>query len=223
MGLKDNLASVNQRIQRACERCGRTSPPTLLAASKGQSTDKVKEMHQLGLDYFGENYAQEMIQKAEELNDPSIKWVFMGHIQSNKIKKIVAVASEIQTVSSLKHAKDIERHALDASKTPFPIYLSINLAEESQKSGVSKNEATELYQAIKEQCPNLDIKGLMAVPPKSSSEEKEAIPPLFQELAQLAKSLGLQGISLGMSRDLEQAIAAGSTCVRIGTDLFGQR
>ena len=192
--------------------------------SKRQPVEAIVEAYELGQRKFGENYAQELSEKAEALKELDIYWIFIGHIQSNKIRKIVSSAREIQTVASLSHAKQIARYAKELGKTPFPIMLEVNAGEESSKSGRPLNEIKALAEEIIRELPELRLKGLMAIPPDTYSDAAHAsVPPLYTELRAVANEVGEGKLSLGMSNDLRIALEAGSDYVRIGTALFGSR
>src|SRR4051812_35720669 len=103
--------------------------PELLAVTKGQPAEKIRELFQLGQRRFGENYTQELMEKAQALQDLPIEWVYIGHLQSNKIRRIVEVTHEIQTVDSLRHAQKIASAARECGKTPFPIFLEVNAGD----------------------------------------------------------------------------------------------
>ncbi len=224
--LRNNLIKVRSRIAAACQACGRPMEAVeLLAVTKTHSSERIRALYECGLRRFGENYTQEMLAKANELRDLDLEWVFIGQIQSNKLRKIVAVASEIQTVASLKHAQAIATYAEEFAKKNYPIYLSVNAGNESSKGGLVMDDVVGLAREIANSLPILRIKGIMAIPPLAAAtcNRTDAIPTLYSQLAQLASLVGEGQLSLGMSNDLEMAIAAGSTCVRIGTDLLGQR
>jgi pyridoxal phosphate enzyme (YggS family) len=198
----------------------------MIAVSKTKSTQDIEKVYHEGQRDFGENYADELIQKARSLKHlKDINWVFIGPLQSNKIQRLVEVCSEIQTVSSLKHARYIQRYASELHKTAFPVWIQVNIASEAQKHGVALSELQELQTFIESQCPNLELNGIMVVPPASYSDDAypDSAPKLYMEIASTAKSVGKGKISLGMTSDLNIAVAAGSHCVRIGTAVFGRR
>ncbi len=221
--LADNHSKILAKIQSHLS-VGRPRNPELIAVSKTQPDSAVRAVFALGQRRFGENYAQELAEKAESLKDLAIHWIYIGHLQSNKLKKIVTYAAEIQTVASYDHAKHIARHAADLGKTPYPIYLEINAADEESKSGLSKKEILPLASKIKAELPELTLKGLMAIPPDTYTDEAfETVPPLYTELRALADQVGEGKLSLGMSNDLRLALEAGSDFVRVGTAIFGRR
>ena len=213
------LHAIKSHIQPGC-----TSQPALIAVSKTQSESAVRAVFALGQTLFGENYAQELADKAEGLKDLAIYWIYIGHIQSNKIRKIVTYASEIQTVASFDHAKQIARQAAELGKSPFPIYLEVNAGDEESKSGVSREAVIPLAKRIENELPELTLKGLMAIPPEAFSDASfSEVPTLYRELRNLADQIGEGKLSLGMSNDLRIALEAGSDFVRVGTALFGRR
>lgn len=195
----------------------------LLVVTKGHGPEPLRALFELGQTRFGENYAQELITKSEALADLPIAWVYIGHLQSNKIRKIVSVAAEIQTVGSLKHAEQIARTATELGKAPFPIWLEVNAAAEEGKHGCPLEEVPALAAAIT-QNPALRLQGLMAIPPSDYQDATTAVvPKLYENLRILADQVGERRLSLGMSGDLALAIRAGSNLVRIGTAILGSR
>ncbi len=195
----------------------------LLVVTKGHGADSLRQLFAMGQNSFGENYAQELLAKSEELQDLSISWIFIGHLQSNKIRKIVQIASAIQTVGTLRQAEQIARAASDCGKTPFPIWIEVNADQEGAKHGCPMNEVMDLAHAI-QKLPELHLRGLMAIPPSRYQDaEYLEIPDLYTQLRQLADQIGDLQLSLGMSGDLRLAIQAGSNLVRIGTAILGPR
>lgn len=223
--IRSCYSAVKERIFQACRAQGRAATAVrLLAVSKKQPIAKIKELFNAGQQEFAENYANELIAKAQELKELPISWVFIGRLQSNKIKRIVEVADEIQSAASLRHVEYIARFANELGKAPYPIYLQVNAGSEESKDGVELSEALPLAEHIRTKFPALALQGLMAIPPRFTgegvlSEQAE----LYRQLRTLASQIGAGKLSLGMSEDLEAAIAAGSDCVRIGTALFGSR
>ena len=215
------------RIAESASRCSRDSAQIrLMAVSKFHPAEKIARLADLGQTYFGENYAQELEEKSNKLAKLPITWSFIGQLQSNKIKKIVFHADEIQSIAKLKDAKLIERYVCEKESNQFPVFICVNAANESQKRGASMREARDLAKEIEDQCPHLLLRGIMAIPPPLSTLQispKGGIPYLYSELRELADCVGQGKLSLGMSQDLEAAIAAGSDIVRLGTALFGER
>lgn len=225
---KARLAAVRHSLAEAAARANRDPRSVrLLAASKAQSVQKIRELQALGVDEFGENYAQEMAAKVAELaaTAPAAsppRFVFIGTVQSNKIATIVAAASEIQSVGSVRHARLIAAAARSLGKSPYPIYLLVNAGDETTKSGLALADVETVATAVAAM-PELDLQGLMAIPPPLTSQDASEVPELYRSLRRLASRIGRGKLSLGMSGDLDVAIAAGTDCVRIGTALFGAR
>ncbi len=218
---------LERRYHQVCnqirELTGSAAKPELLVVSKGHGPDPLRALFSWGQTSFGENYAQELVAKSEALKDLPIRWVFIGHLQSNKIRKIVSVASEIQTVGSLKHAEQIARAARDCGKLPYPIWIEVNADQEEGKHGCPMDEVLGLV-AILKQNPDLHLRGLMAIPPSHFQDDSTPeVPLLYRELRQLAAQVGDGQLSLGMSGDLGLSIRAGSNLVRIGTAILGPR
>lgn len=221
-----NLTLVKKNIELACRHYGRDSSTVrLLAVSKTQPSTKIRELILSGQSEFGESYAQEMITKARELSYALVRWVFVGPLQSNKIARIVEIASEIQSLSSEKHVRYVARYAKEFGKTPYPVFLEVNAGNEEQKHGFPQDEVGGVARTISDEFPELDLRGIMAVPPFTYQDQTsgDTVPQLYLQLRQLAEGIGKGELSLGMSGDMKIAIAAGSTCVRIGTALFGPR
>ena len=198
----------------------------LLAVGKNHPATALHALYAAGHRAFGENYAQELAGKALALKAlPDLKLSFIGTIQSNKLKQIVAAADAVQTVTTVAHAAKIAALAASLNKDKFTIWLAVNAGDEATKNGVPMAEAEALGRGIAAAFPNLTVAGLMAIPPPLSPTEKATIdpPPLYLALHQLASRVGAGKLSLGMSDDLAHAVRAGATTVRIGTALFGQR
>lgn len=195
----------------------------LLAASKAQSSEKILTLYQEGQRVFGENYLQEAIAKMPELpND--IEWHFIGPIQSNKTRKIAEHFSWVHSVSSLYIAKRLnDQRPLNLA--PLNICIEVNISEENTKSGVMQNELLSLAK----EClllPQLTLRGLMCIPAPSTDlltqrKSFHAVSALFESLRN--DGINIDTLSMGMSDDLEAAIAEGSTMIRVGRALFGER
>ena len=208
---------MRTRISRAAERSRRDpSRILLLAVTKVFPATLIREAYELGLRAFGENYVQEFEGKAPELGSLSdARFHLIGHLQSNKSKKAAEIFHTIQTVDSAKLAR-----RLNETGRALDVMLEVKLSEEEAKSGASPDELSELIAAVRE-CPRLRLQGLMTMPPWS--DDPEAARPYFRRLRELGERHNLSGLSMGMSHDLEAAIEEGSTCVRVGTALFGKR
>jgi pyridoxal phosphate enzyme (YggS family) len=216
-GLTERLAAVRLRIRRAAERARRDpSEILLLAVTKIFPASAIREAYALGLRDFGENYVQEFEGKAPEVAGlDGAHFHLIGHLQSNKSSKAAELFHSIQTVDSAKLAR-----RLNEAGRPLDVMIEVKLSAEDAKSGTDPAQLPELIQAIRA-CPNLNLRGLMTMPPWS--EDPEAPRAIFRTLRELAGEHGLMGLSMGMSNDLETAIEEGSTCVRVGTALFGRR
>jgi hypothetical protein len=215
--LRERLAAVRERIERAADRARRDPGEiTLLAVTKVFPAKVIREAYELGLREFGENYVQEFERKAPEVADlAEARFHLIGHLQSNKSKRAAELFQVIQTVDSPKLARRLN----DVGR-PLDIMLEVRLSEEEAKSGAGPEELAELSEAVRA-CGNLRLLGLMTMPPWT--EDPETSRPYFRRLRELAELHGLSQLSMGMSHDLEVAIDEGATCVRVGTALFGKR
>ena len=215
--LKERLDEVRARISRAAERSRRDpSGILLLAVTKVFPATVICEAYELGLRDFGENYVQEFEGKVSELGFlADARFHLIGHLQSNKSRKAAEIFHTIQTVDSAKLAR-----RLNEAGQPLDVMLEVKLSEEEAKSGASPDQLGELIAVVRE-CPHLRLQGLMTMPPWS--DDPEAARPYFRRLRELRERHNLSGLSMGMSHDLEAAIEEGSTCVRVGTALFGKR
>jgi pyridoxal phosphate enzyme (YggS family) len=216
-GLAERLAAVRARIERAAERSRRDPARILLlAVSKIFPAEAIQEAYALGLREFGENYVQEFEGKAPLVGGlPGARFHLIGHLQSNKAAKAAELFQVVQTVDSAK----LGRRLNDAGRI-LDVMLEVKLSEEETKHGVDPGGVPALIEAVRA-CPNLHLRGLMTMPPWS--EDPEAPRGYFRKLRELAQAHGLAELSMGMSHDLETAIEEGSTCVRVGTALFGKR
>jgi pyridoxal phosphate enzyme (YggS family) len=191
-----------------------------VAVSKKFSAARIREAYRAGLRVFGENYVQEFSDKRPELVDlEGAQFHLIGHLQSNKTRLACDLFQVIQTADSVKLLKRLDASAAERGQKT-EVLLEIKLSDEESKSGASEEELPQLVAAA-QQCPNLNVTGLMTVPPWS--EDAEASRPYFRRLAELARQFELPKLSMGMSGDLEVAIEEGATMVRVGTALFGAR
>jgi len=215
--LERNLLTVRERIARAADRSRRDPAGILLlAVTKVFPAEIIRAAHALGLREFGENYVQEFEGKASAVRGlEGARFHLIGHLQSNKSGRATELFDVVQTVDSPKLAR-----RLDAAGRNLEVMIEVKLSDEEAKSGVEPEGVPALIQAIRG-CPNLRLRGLMTMPPWS--DDPEAPRPIFRRLRELAVQQGLRELSMGMSHDLETAIEEGSTCVRVGTALFGKR
>ena len=216
------VAALRERITRAEQQYQRAKGDvTLLAVSKTQSSEAIRIAAACGLNAFGENYLQEALDKQQALQDLKLSWHFIGPIQSNKTR---AIAENFDWVHSVDRLKILQRlsEQRPAQLPPLNICLQINISEEANKSGISPAELPALLTAVTA-LPRLKLRGLMAIPAKqeSAATQRRAFAALKALMAQLPSSADT--LSMGMSDDLEAAIAEGSTLLRIGTDIFGPR
>jgi len=215
--LRENLERVQQRIADACARAGRrTGDVRLLAVTKIFPAETIRAAWDVGLREFGENYVQEMENKAAAVaNLEGARFHLIGHLQSNKTKKAAQLFSAIDSVDS---AKLVRR--LDAEGQALDITVEVKLSHEESKSGADEASLGEIVEAVRAS-RNLKMCGLMTVPPWS--EDAELSRPYFAKLRELAAAHSVAELSMGMSHDLEVAIEEGATWVRVGTALFGRR
>jgi PLP dependent protein len=233
--MTSKLRDMQNLVAQLGQEFGQSRSVQIIAVSKTKPPSAVEALHREGQLDFGENYVDELVEKANALKDfPHIRWIFIGQLQSNKIKKIMSWASEIQTVASEKQARYVDRYALELGKSPFPIYIQVNAGNEEQKSGVSETEAQDLARYILHKCPHVLLKGIMVIPPAQYSDKNNAVEndpdnvtpsatELYGAMRDLASKIGVGKLSMGMSSDLKLAIKHGSDCIRIGTALFGPR
>ena len=220
--IAENIAKVGARIREAAQASQRNLQDIgLLAVSKTKPADAVREAHAAGLRDFGENYLQEALEKQAALSDLPLIWHFIGPIQSNKTRPIAEHFDWVHSVDRLKIAQRLSDQR-PAHLPALNICLQVNVSLEASKSGCSPEELPELARAISA-LPNLRLRGLMAIP--EATDDVAAQHAAFARLRQLRDdlALNLDTLSMGMSHDLEAAIAEGATWVRIGTALFGAR
>lgn len=223
--LPAKLQAVLARITNAARQFGRDPGEVhLLAVSKTWPADRIREVAAAGQRAFGESYVQEGIAKVRELQALALDWHFIGSLQANKTR---LVAENFAWVHSLDRLPIAERLSAQrpASLPPLSICLHVNVSGETSKSGVSASEAPALARAIAA-LPNLRLRGLMTIPRPGGTFPEQRQP--FRQLRELAEQLRAEGLrldtlSMGMSDDLEAAVAEGATLVRVGTAIFGER
>ena len=217
----ERLQAVRLRIADACARTGRSPDEvTLVAVTKGFPPEAVREAAAAGVRHFGENRIQEAQAKLPALGDLSPKptWHMVGHLQTNKVKTALNLFDIIQSVDSFHLAEAINRRAPQPNRVP--VLLEVNVAEEPAKYGFSPDELPSQAEAIR-RLPGLDVRGLMTVAPMT--DDREQLRPIFRRLRQLAQSLQLPELSMGMTDDFETAVEEGASIVRVGRAIFGER
>ncbi|WEZ88981.1 YggS family pyridoxal phosphate-dependent enzyme [Pseudomonas sp. NyZ480] len=220
--IADNLSALANRIESATRAAGREPASVqLLAVSKTKPASAIREIHAAGVRDVGENYLQEALAKQDELRDLPLIWHFIGPIQSNKTKAIAEHFDWVHSVDRLKIAQRLSEQR-PAGLAPLNICLQVNVSGEDSKSGCAPADLPALAKAVAA-LPNLRLRGLMAIP--EPTEDRAAQEAAFASLRRLQEGLDLDcdTLSMGMSHDLEAAIAQGATWVRIGTALFGAR
>ncbi|QAY91063.1 MULTISPECIES: YggS family pyridoxal phosphate-dependent enzyme [unclassified Pseudomonas] len=220
--IADNIAQVSSRIHAAAVAAKRDEDSVqLLAVSKTKPAEALREAYAAGLRDFGENYLQEALSKQLELADLPLIWHFIGPIQSNKTRAIAEHFAWVHSVDRLKIAQRLSEQR-PADLPPLNICIQVNVSGEASKSGCTPADLPALANAISE-LPRIKLRGLMAIP--EPTEDRAAQDAAFAavQLLQASLNLPLDTLSMGMSHDLESAIAMGATWVRIGTALFGAR
>ena len=225
--LEQRLADVRQRIQQACQAAGRDPPRVgLLAVSKLQPAQAVRQAQQAGQQAFGENYVQEALDKMAALADlrGAIEWHLIGPLQSNKTRVVAEAFDWVHSVDRLKIAQRLSDQR-PAQLPPLNVCLQVNISGEASKSGLLPQEVAQVAAAVAA-LPRLRLRGLMAIPGLAQGLQAQQAPHralrlLQQDLNQ--RGLALDTLSMGMSDDLEAAVAEGSTMVRVGTAIFGAR
>ncbi|MBJ2276853.1 YggS family pyridoxal phosphate-dependent enzyme [Pseudomonas sp. MF6767] len=220
--IADNIGLVSQRIRAAADAVQRdASSIQLLAVSKTKPAQAVRDAYAAGLHDFGENYLQEALGKQADLTDLPLSWHFIGPIQSNKTRAIAENFAWVHSVDRLKIAQRLSEQR-PADLPPLNICIQVNVSGEASKSGCTPADLPALATAISA-LPRLKLRGLMAIPePTEDRAEQDAAFATVRDL-QASLNLPLDTLSMGMSHDLESAIAQGATWVRIGTALFGAR
>lgn len=225
--IAENLAAVEKKLQAACMRAGRSREEvTLISVSKTKPLEMIEEAYRLGKRDFGENKAQEMKEKYEAL-PKDIRWHFIGHLQTNKVKYVVGRACLIHSVDSLRLAEAIERESRKRDVVSR-ILLEVNIAGEESKFGLRAQETPELVHQIA-RLPHVHIQGLMTIAPYvENPEENREVFCKLRELSVDIKSKNIDNVSMdvlsmGMTGDYQVAVEEGATFVRVGTGIFGER
>ena len=222
----ENLERVRERIARAAGRAGRLAEEiTIVAVSKTFPAEAIRAAHEAGLRHFGEHRVQEFEAKRAKLTGLDATWHFIGHLQSNKVRRAVHLFDRIDSVDSWTLASKLDQAAAE-EKRRLPVLIEVHLGNETTKSGVAEMDAAALTEGIS-LLPHLELRGLMAIPPYF--ENSELARPYFRRLRELRDELSVQVgcplpvLSMGMSHDFDVAIEEGATETRLGTILFGSR
>jgi hypothetical protein len=225
--IKANLGVLNQRIETACAKVGRSVQDiTLVAVTKTVPVDKIIAGIEAGITIIGENRVQEALEKHSVIGNKA-DWHLIGHLQTNKVKKALEIFSMIQSVDSLHLAQEIERRTAGTSKK-MPILVEVNTSCEATKFGVPTAQLIDLVKDILN-LPHLQLSGLMTIGPGLAIEDKEKSRPCFRLLYELKHKvenefgIKLPYLSMGMSSDFEVGIEEGSNMIRVGTAIFGIR
>ncbi|HEX7573101.1 MAG TPA: YggS family pyridoxal phosphate-dependent enzyme [Bacteroidota bacterium] len=226
--ISDNINSIREKISRACARAGRSSSEvTLLAVGKTFPSSAVREAVEAGVADVGENYVQELLSKRRDLSGSDVRWHFIGHLQSNKVKNVADWIHMIHAVDSTALAIEIDRRAAKSGRV-IECLLEVNTTGESTKFGVAPGDVTALVKSLAS-CDNISLGGLMTIGP--FLPDPEGSRPMFRRLRELKDEIGslaqgnvtMRHLSMGMTGDFEIAIDEGATLVRIGTAIFGPR
>jgi pyridoxal phosphate enzyme (YggS family) len=215
--VRENYLRILERIHEASARRGRSAETIkLIAVTKTVPPEKIREAVEAGIRHIGENRLQEALPKREELHDLPSTWHFIGHLQTNKAKKVVENFDWVQCVDRPELAEKLNQ----AVTKPLPVLIEVNVGGELSKSGIDPGELERFVDSFN-RYERLDLRGLMTIPP--FFENPEEVRPYFGKMRQLAERFGLRELSMGMSHDFEVAVEEGATMVRIGTSLFGER
>ncbi|XP_037408383.1 pyridoxal phosphate homeostasis protein-like isoform X2 [Triticum dicoccoides] len=212
------MRAVLARAGRAAERSGRAAEAVrVVAIGKTKPVSLLRQLYDAGHRCFGENYVQEFVTKAPQLPE-DIRWHFVGHLQSNKVKSLVG---------NEKIANHLDRAVVSLGREPLKVMVQVNTSGEESKSGIDPSKCVELAKHVKLACPNLILSGLMTIGMKDYSSTPENFKALANCKLEVCKALGIPTerfeLSMGMSGDFEQAIELGSTNVRVGSTIFGPR
>lgn len=225
--IRENLRTVEDRIQAACRQCGRNREEVqLIAVSKTKPVEMLEEAYACGCRDFGENKVQELVEKYEAM-PKDIRWHMIGHLQRNKVKYIVDKVYLIHSVDSVRLAEEISKEALKKDVT-VSVLVEVNVAGEESKFGTMAEEAVSLVEEIAK-LPGICVKGLMTIAPYVENAEENRL--YFAKLKQIyvdiihknIDNVCMEELSMGMTGDYEVAISEGATYVRVGTGIFGER
>lgn len=225
MSIRDNIEEIRGRIEKVKERTGRRA--TLIAVTKTVPVDKMQEAYREGISDFGENHVQEILKKYEYFPE-NVRWHLIGTLQTNKVRYIVDKVHLIHSLDRISLAKEIEKRAEEKTLT-INCLVQVNISGEGSKHGLSEDEVADFIAEVSRKCPHIKIKGLMGM--AAFSEDRDLTLDSFLRLNKLfekIKMMNFQGadmeqLSMGMTNDYEIALEAGSTMVRVGTGIFGNR
>jgi len=231
VSIATNVETLQERISRAAQRAGKkTGAITAMAVTKTVAPDRIREAYDAGIRVFGENRVQEFEAKVERLRDlDCAEWHMIGHLQSNKSAKAAELFGGVDSVDSVKLAQRLNSAASQSGKR-IPVLIEINIGGEQAKSGLPPDsDELENLLALAPELSSLELSGLMTVPPYHEDAERSR--PYFKKMRGLFDHIStrnlpgvrMEVLSMGMSHDFEVAIGEGSTCVRIGTAIFGER
>ena len=229
MSIRDNYLEILKRKDAAAKRSGRNPEDVMLmAVTKKHEPDELREAIDAGATDFGENKVQELLSKYDEIHPE--RWHLIGHLQTNKVRQIIDKVTMIHSVDSLKLAREINKRAA-AAGVVMDVLIEITLAGEESKTGISKGEVQELIESIVSECESVRVRGIMCIPPRADAPEDSRkyfreTKGIFEEIKELdlpKERADIDTLSMGMSADFEIAIEEGSTIVRVGSSIFGQR
>ena len=222
--LRKNLDEVIWNIEQARVEVSEHHIVKLVAVGKYSDEESIKTLYELGQRAFGENQVQQLEKRSQNLDTLPIEWHMLGHLQSNKINKLLEIRPTLlQSLDSIKLAQSINKKLVERDQR-LNALLQINSANEESKSGVTVDEAIDIYQQIKEECPNINLKGVMSI--GAYTEDTKKIQKSFELTHSIYEKLVKDGAtvcSMGMSNDYELAIKCGSNLVRIGSKIFKER
>lgn len=225
MDMLQNINLVNSKIEAAAKNIGKDKDDIILiAVSKTKPIEMLKEAHSLGVNTFGENKVQELVEKYDQLSN--VNWHFIGKLQKNKVKYIIDKVTLIHSLDNISLAIEIDKRA-KAKNIIASVLVQINIGMEESKSGIEKEDIYSFIEEI-EKLDNIKIEGLMAIPPKCTGDEAKQyfreMKKIFDNLkAKESDKISMKYLSMGMTGDYEAAIEEGSNMVRVGTGIFGER
>ncbi|HLJ25459.1 MAG TPA: YggS family pyridoxal phosphate-dependent enzyme [Candidatus Angelobacter sp.] len=231
MSIADNIARIRERISKTAQRARRNPDSILLmAVSKTVEPERIRQAYNAGIRAFGENRVQELSEKLAALQDlPDAEWYLIGHLQTNKVKRAAEICHRLDSVDSLRLAQKLNQAAQQNGKR-LPVLIEVNVGGEENKNGLAPDspELREVLQGM-QTLEHLQVCGLMTIPPYT--EDPQGARPYFRKLRDLRDAIialkppgiEMNVLSMGMSHDFEVAVEEGSTCVRVGTAIFGDR